>query len=59
VLCEVSDASARDSLRTMLDLAFAADTSAWVQQPDGTWERSGGTADYQELLMRSLADRGE
>jgi polyphosphate kinase len=59
VLCQVSDAGARESLRAMLDLAFAPDTAAWVQQPDGGWERSGGTRDYQDLLMRRLVDRGE
>jgi hypothetical protein len=30
-----------------------------MQQPDGGWERSGGTRDYQDLLMRRLVDRGE
>jgi hypothetical protein len=30
-----------------------------VQQPDGTWQLSGGTRDYQELVMRRLIGRGE
>jgi polyphosphate kinase len=59
VLCQVSDPSACENLREVLDLAFAADTAAWVQQPDGTWQLSGGTRDYQELVMRRLIDRGE
>jgi polyphosphate kinase len=59
VLCQVSDPSACENLREVLDLAFAPDTAAWVQQPDGTWELSGGPRDYQELVMRRLIDRGE
>ncbi len=59
VLCEVSDRGARQNLRDLLDLAFAPDTSAWVQQPDGRWAESGGTGNYQELLLRRLVDRGE
>jgi len=59
VLCDVKDPSARASLRESLDIAFAAETAAWVQQPDGTWRRSGGTNDYQEQLMRRLSDRAE
>ncbi|HLY33114.1 MAG TPA: RNA degradosome polyphosphate kinase, partial [Jatrophihabitantaceae bacterium] len=59
VLCEVSDTAARAHLREMLDAAFDADTSAWELQPDGSWTRSDGKADLQELLMHRLADRGE
>ncbi|MEO8889396.1 MAG: RNA degradosome polyphosphate kinase [Jatrophihabitantaceae bacterium] len=61
VLCQVADNSATDHLREFLDLAFAADTSAWELQPAGNWVRSGGTQqnDFQELLMKRLADRGE
>ncbi len=57
VLCQVSDEHARTSLRESLDLAFAPETAGWTMQPDGSWERSG-TRDYQERLMRRLADRG-
>jgi polyphosphate kinase len=59
VLCQVADPSACENLREVLDLAFAPDTAAWVQQPDGTWQLSGGTRDYQELVMRRLIGRGE
>jgi polyphosphate kinase len=59
VLCQVSDEHARASIRGALDLAFAPDTAAWDMQPDGTWRRSGGEHDYQELLLRRLTDRGE
>ena len=59
VLCQVSDPGARANLQELLDLAFAPDTAAWVQQPDGSWEPSGGTGDYQELLLRRLVDRTE
>jgi polyphosphate kinase len=59
VLCQVSDPSARAHLRDCLDAAFGPDTVAWELQPDGTWIRSNGTVDVQELLMKRLADRGE
>jgi len=59
VLVPVTDPGARNHLRTCLDLAFDPDTAAWEHQPDGEWVRSGGTVDYQELLMKRLADRGE
>ena len=43
-----------------LDTAFDDDTLAWDLQPDGEWVRSGDAGnDYQELLMKRLADRGE
>jgi polyphosphate kinase len=59
VLCQVSDPNARAHLRDCLDAAFGPDTLAWELQPDGTWVRSNGTVDVQELLMKRLADRGE
>jgi polyphosphate kinase len=59
VLCEVSDPGCREHLRACLDLAFAPDTVAWELGPDGQWERSAGTRDYQEQLMQLLAGRGE
>ena len=59
VLCEVSDEQAREHIRFTLDTAFAPDTRAWDLQPDGTWVRTEGTVDLQELLMRQLAGRGE
>ena len=59
VLVPVTDPAARTHLRTCLDLAFDPDTAAWEHRPDGEWVRSGGTVDYQEQLMKRLADRGE
>ncbi|MDT4913947.1 MAG: polyphosphate kinase [Pseudonocardiales bacterium] len=60
VLCQVSDRQARGHLYDCLDLAFADDTAAWDLQRDGEWVRSGrAQTDYQELLMKRLADRGE
>ncbi|HET8581691.1 MAG TPA: polyphosphate kinase 1, partial [Jatrophihabitans sp.] len=60
VLCQVRDRSARAHLAECLDLAFDADTAAWELRPDGEWVRSGDAPhDYQELLMKRLADRGE
>jgi len=58
LLCQVTDVHARTHLRDVLDAAFAPDTSAWQLQPDGGWIRSRGD-DYQERLMKRLADRGE
>jgi polyphosphate kinase len=59
VLCEVSDPQAVGEVREMLDLAFDPDTAAWQLLPDGRWERSQGRVDYQELLAKRLAARGE
>jgi polyphosphate kinase len=60
VLCQVSDRQARAHLTACLDAAFDDDTSAWDLQPTGEWVRSGvGGNDYQELLIKQLADRGE
>jgi polyphosphate kinase len=60
VLCQVSDQQARAHLHDCLEAAFDEGTRAWDLQPDGEWIRSGGAGtDYQELLMKRLADRGE
>jgi polyphosphate kinase len=60
VLCRVTDRAGQAHLQTCLDLAFDTDTAAWDLQPDGDWVRSGQPhVDYQELLMKRLADRGE
>jgi polyphosphate kinase len=60
VLAQVSDRVARAHLEGCLDTAFDEDTAAWDLQPDGEWVRSGKAhVDYQELLMKRLADRGE
>jgi polyphosphate kinase len=61
VLCQVSDTQAKKQLREFLDLALDTDTSAWELEPDGRWVRSGGknSIDFQELLMKRLAARGE
>jgi polyphosphate kinase len=59
VLTPVSDPAARAHLSRTLVAAFDDETAGWDLQPDGTWMRSGGIVDYQELLMKSLADRGE
>jgi len=50
-----------EQLRATLDLAFAEDTGAWELQPDDRWIRSGGAkpVDYQEVLLKRLAPRGE
>ena len=58
VLVQVSDPGCSKQIREQLDLAFAAETTAWELGPDGTWTRTGDQ-DYQELLMHQLVDRGE
>jgi polyphosphate kinase len=58
VLCQVTERGARAHLQGCLDAAFDENTAAWELQPDGDWVRSG-RVDYQEWLMRRLADRGE
>jgi polyphosphate kinase len=60
VLCRVTDRQAMAHVAEFLDLAFDDKTAAWELQPDGQWIRSAdGGDDYQELLMKRLADRGE
>jgi polyphosphate kinase len=60
VLCRVTDRQACTHLDTCLDAAFDPATSAWDLGADGRWVRSGDAAtDFQELLMKRLADRGE
>jgi polyphosphate kinase len=58
VLCQVTDPHARAHIQTCLDLALAPETAAWEMQPDSSWVRSGGTVDYQELLVKRLTERG-
>ncbi len=58
VLVQVSDPGCSKQIREQLDLAFAAETTAWELGPDDTWTRTGDQ-DYQELLMHQLVDRGE
>jgi polyphosphate kinase len=60
VLTQVTGANT-DQLRETLDLAFSPDTDAWELQGDDRWVRggSGKSIDYQELLLKRLAPRGE
>ena len=59
-MCPVTDRQARAHLEMLLDTAFDENTAAWDLQSDGEWVRSGRAhTDYQELLMKRLADRGE
>jgi polyphosphate kinase len=59
VLCDVSDEQARAHLQLTLDAAFSPETQAWELEPDGSWVKTDGVVDLQELLMRRLAGRGE
>ena len=38
-------------ISAMLDLAFDDDTSAWLLQPDGSWQRNTGQNHLHELLI--------
>ncbi len=59
VLVEVADPVAREHVDVCLEHVFSDDVRAWEQQPDGSWRLSDGTQDYQELLLRRLANRAE
>jgi hypothetical protein len=56
----VTERQARAHLNNVFDDAFDPATAAWDLQPDGSWERTGDPQrDFQELIMKRLADRGE
>ena len=57
-LVMLNDQAAKDHIRSCLDLAFDDRTASWQLQPDGQWVRTG-ERDYQGLLMKMLAGRGE
>src|SRR3954447_5721918 len=59
VLVPVTETGGRAHLEACLDLAFDPEVEAWELQPDGEWVRSGRGFDYQELMMKQLADRSE
>src|SRR3954453_9942865 len=59
VLVPVTETGGRAHLEACLDLAFDPEVEAWELQADGEWVRSGRGFDYQELLMKQLADRSE
>jgi polyphosphate kinase len=40
-----------EKIRSLMDLAFADDTSAWELDGDGTWKHNGGTVDLQAELI--------
>jgi polyphosphate kinase len=39
------------AIADLLDLAFDANTSAWVLGPDGEWRRNTGAVHLQEALI--------
>ncbi|WP_127479621.1 RNA degradosome polyphosphate kinase [Nocardioides pantholopis] len=51
VLVRLPGAESIESIRRLLDLAFAPDTDAWVLGPDATWTRNGGRTHLQEALI--------
>ena len=40
-----------EKVRSLMDLAFAEDTSAWELAADGTWKHNGGSVDLQAELI--------
>ena len=40
-----------EHISTLLDLAFAPETSAWELDGSGTWKHNGGTVDLQSTLI--------
>ncbi len=57
VLVRLPGQQARDAVRELLDLAFDADTQAWVLRPEGEWVRNDGTRHLQEELIRQQHER--
>ncbi|MCW2764305.1 MAG: ppk [Nocardioides sp.] len=57
VLVRLPGQESVDAVGAMLDLAFDANTSAWVLGPDGQWERNGGTVHLQEWLIEGQRRR--
>ncbi len=62
VMVQVTDPTAREHLREILDLAFADDVAAWQLRSDDVWTRNPGQPgkplrDYQDVLMRRHASR--
>ena len=51
VLVRVPSAEHVAEIEALLDLAFDADTSAWILGSDGTWSRHRGSVDLQECLI--------
>jgi polyphosphate kinase len=51
VLVRLPDPSSRDEVGALLDLAFDADTGAWVPHAHGAWTRTPGTTHLQEALI--------
>ena len=51
VLVRLPDPSSREEVGELLDLAFDADTSAWVLDAEGSWTRNAGSLHLQEALI--------
>jgi polyphosphate kinase len=51
VLVRLPSAELIDQVGSLLDLAFDADTGAWVLDSDGAWTHNGGPAHLQEILI--------
>ncbi len=57
VLVKLPTEESVDSIRGLLDLAFAPDTNAWELNADGTWVRNAGGVHLQEALIESQRRR--
>jgi polyphosphate kinase len=51
VLVRLPEAHLVADVDEMLDLAFDADTRAWLLTSEGDWVRTSGSVDYQEALI--------
>ena len=63
-LVRVTDDTARQQLRSMLDTELADDAEGFDLQPDGTWERRMSTPerplrDSQRTILARTLDRGD
>jgi polyphosphate kinase len=57
VLVRLPGADSVRAIERLLDLAFAATTSAWVLRSDGTWQQNEGEVHLQEALIEGRRRR--
>lgn len=57
VLVRMPQAESIAAIGEMLDLAFDADTSAWILDSDGEWRRNDGRVHLQETLIEQQRKR--
>jgi polyphosphate kinase len=57
VLVKLPDPDSRGQVGRLLDLAFDADTHAWLLHRDGSWQQNDGKVHLQESLIESQRRR--